>query len=294
MQKGFGHLRKMQTEHNQKYRQQQQRLGNFRAVDFQTQMGPDSHVPELGDACIAAPFTYKFSSIKCVKKVVSQGRTTISTTYQMYKILAMNSILSAYSMSAMYLDGVKISDFQATVQGIGMGILFMLISLSKPLKSLHKVRPPHRLFHISFITTVTFQFLLHFATLYYLINLSEPFIERGEDTKPDTDFAPNLKNSVVFIYSLVNVVTTFMVNYEGEPMMQSLSKNTKLKKVIAGLYFIAVLCILDVEMIREYFELVPFPNEDFQMRVIVVLALDSALCLGVAKLIKRLYAKSFD
>lgn len=29
----------------------------------------------------------------------------------MYKILAMSSLISAYSMSAMYLDGVKTSDF---------------------------------------------------------------------------------------------------------------------------------------------------------------------------------------
>lgn len=74
-------------------------------------IGGDQTMPELGDACIAAPFTYKYSSVGCVKKVISQGRTTISTTYQMYKILAMSSLISAYSMSAMYLDGVKTSDF---------------------------------------------------------------------------------------------------------------------------------------------------------------------------------------
>lgn len=91
--------------------EQQRRLGKTSAADFGMNAGPDSHVPELGDACIAAPFTYKFSSIKSVRRMVSQGRTTITTTYQMYKILAMNSLITAYSMSAMYLDGVKTSDF---------------------------------------------------------------------------------------------------------------------------------------------------------------------------------------
>jgi cation-transporting ATPase 13A1 len=38
---------------------------------MQTQMGgPDSGMPELGDACIAAPFTFKFSSLRSVIKLI--------------------------------------------------------------------------------------------------------------------------------------------------------------------------------------------------------------------------------
>jgi hypothetical protein len=29
-----------------------------------------NNMPELGDACIAAPFTYKFTSIRSVKKLI--------------------------------------------------------------------------------------------------------------------------------------------------------------------------------------------------------------------------------
>lgn len=75
--------------------------------------------------------------------------------------------------------------------------------------------------------------------------------------------------------------------------MESISSNEKLKKAILVLYVIAGLMIMDLEMTREYFELVPFPGEEFQMRVGLILALDTGLCWLVATTVKRVYANSF-
>lgn len=124
---------------------------------MQQQMGgPDSGMPELGDACIAAPFTYKFQSLKSAINLIQQGRTTLTTTFQMYKILSLNSLVSAYTMSALYLDGVKMGDYQATCMGMGISVMFLLISFSKPLKKLEKERPPSSIFHWSLVVSVAF------------------------------------------------------------------------------------------------------------------------------------------
>jgi len=45
-------------------------------------------------------------------------------------------------MSALYLDGVKMGDSQATCMGIAISILFLMISFAQPLKRLEKERPP--------------------------------------------------------------------------------------------------------------------------------------------------------
>jgi cation-transporting ATPase 13A1 len=274
-------IRQKQQERMQLY-MKQNRKGKKGMPDFNDFAMMDSTMTELGDACIAAPFTYKFSSVKCMNTVISQGRTTITTTYQMYKILALNSMISAYSMSTLYLDGVKNGDFQMTATGMAMGVLFLLISLSKPLENLSKLRPARSIFTPSIVLSVLAQFVFHFVTLLYIVSETDPFITRDESTQPDTDFKPNLKNNVVFLYSWTMTATTFLVNYEGAPFMQSFKENSKLFKGIMGMYAISFFLIMDFsEDIREYFELVPFPNETIQYKIIVALFVDTLLCIGV-------------
>ena len=156
---------------------------------------------ELGDACIAAPFTYKFQSLKSVKRVIRQGRSTLVTTFQQYKILSLNCLISAYTMSALYLDGVKMGDWQATYLGLGISMLFMMLSFGKPLKKLQKERPPTSIFHWSLVVSVSVQFITHLSVLIYFVNLCEPYIDREDESlQHDAEFKPNLKNSVMYIY----------------------------------------------------------------------------------------------
>lgn len=157
---------------------------------------------ELGDACIAAPFTYKFTSLKSVKRLIREGRKTLTTTFQMYKILSLNSLVSAYTMSALYLDGVKMGDYQATYMGMGVSFLFVFLSFTQPLKRLHKERPPASIFHWSLTVSVFGQFLMHLGVLKFLVDLCEPHIDRDKDDSliPDGEFKPNIKNSVMFVY----------------------------------------------------------------------------------------------
>lgn len=136
--------------------------------EMMNDLGDEAPALKFGDASVAAPFTSKISSIKSVCIIVRQGRSTLVAMIQMYKILALNCLISAYSMSVMYLAGIKQGDWQATIAGLMITSCFFGIAKSTAIDRLSKKRPQANIFNLYIILSVLGQAAVHVAALSYI------------------------------------------------------------------------------------------------------------------------------
>ncbi|KAG5510969.1 hypothetical protein JKF63_06470 [Porcisia hertigi] len=243
---------------------------------------------KLGDASIAAPFTCRSKALTSVCDIIRLGRTTLVTTHMMYKILALNCLTQAYSMSVLHCAGVKFGEKQMILAGVILSVCFLFMSRSKPLTHLCRQRPVTKVFHPYMICTVFFQFALH---LYCMMQTSWMVAEVDAATMTDMsknyeegEFKPTLLNSTMFLLTTLISGVTFAVNYRGEPFMQGIRKN---RPMFIALILLAIIVFsfaseANPEINRE-FEITVFPTEEFRTRFAQLLMLDAFGCFVIEK-----------
>lgn len=229
---------------------------------------------KLGDASCAAPFTSKLANVSAVTNIIRQGRCALVNTIQMYKILALNCLISAYSLSVIYLAGVKFGDGQATVSGLLLSVCFLSISRGKPLQKLSKQRPQAGIFNVYIMGSILSQFAVHIVTLIY-ITLE---IYKLEPREPQVDlektFEPSLLNTGIFIIQLVQQVSTFAVNYQGEPFRENITSNKGMYYGLLGVTGLALAGATEfIPELNEAMKFVPM-DESFKLKLTTTLLID--------------------
>lgn len=192
----------------------------------------DPTLVNLGDASIASPFSSKRATIDCVLAIVRQGRCTLVTMLQVFKILALMCLVSAYMLSSLNLHGVKQGDTQLTVVGLATAFFFFLLSRAQPLEKLASKRPPQRVFELRQVFSIVTQFSVHLGALVVTMRLCRPFAPKLHRSHvPDGAFSPSVVNTAVFLLSTVVQINIFATNYQGHPFMQSLAEHKPLAYV---------------------------------------------------------------
>ncbi|MCD7465553.1 putative manganese-transporting ATPase pdr2 [Datura stramonium] len=231
-------------------------------MDELNEGGGDGQAPivKLGDASMASPFTAKHASICPTTDVIRQGRSTLVTTLQMFKILGLNCLATAYVLSVMYLDGVKLGDIQATISGVFTAAFFLFISHARPLPTLSAERPHPNIFCAYVFLSLLGQFAIHLLFLISSVNEASKYMP-DECIEPDSEFHPNLVNTVSYMVGLMLQVATFAVNYMGHPFNQSIPENRPfLYALLAAVGFFTVITSDLFRDLNDWLKLVPMPT----------------------------------
>ena len=240
-----------------------------------------------GDVTAAAPFTSKSGNIKCIKNIFIQGRCTLVTNFQMYKILALNCLMTAYSESVLALKGIKFSDYQSTIIGFAVSIFFLMLSRAVPLKEVNSNHPPMTIFTWAAIISIIGQAIVDLGAMILILYITERIdpLSIGQEKSLDEKFSPTLINSIMFLFQMLNQTITFVVNYQGEPFMENLSKNGAMKKLIIGIIAFSSIFIFDLyPQLNENLELVPLPDDTtYRMTLIIIIVLNFVLCYLLEK-----------
>lgn len=246
---------------------------------------------KLGDASIAAPFTSKMPSIKSCVDIVRQGRCTLVSSIQMYQIMALQCLISSYSLSVLYLDGVKYGDTQMTAMGMLGSISFMSVSRSKPLDRLSSVRPLTSIFHPALFISLLGQFAIHLTTMMIAVYYAKLNLPPDHEVDLDGQFKPGIMNTVVFLVSNVQQVTVFVVNLQGRPFMTGLTENRPLLWSLVCTFILTFMFASEsLPGLNKYFQLVPFPNDSFRDFILQLLMFDVAGSFLFDRLMKFVFA----
>ncbi|KAG3247473.1 Manganese-transporting ATPase 4 [Phytophthora idaei] len=227
----------------------------------------DGEVPmvKLGDASIASPFTSRAPSIKGCVDIIRQGRCALVTTMQMYQILAVNCLISSYSLSVLYLDKVKWANSQMMALGMISTVASITLSRATPLDKLSPVRPLTSIFQPALFVSLAGQFALHLGCMIYLTNLAKEYTPEGDvaHSKPG-EFQPNVMSTVIFLINGVQTVSVCAVNYKGRPFMKPMTENPGLLYSL-GISIVGVflLCTERMPMFNKVLQIVPMPDPRF-------------------------------
>merc|ERR1719487_1071936 len=267
--------------------------------DGEAGMEAGTPMVRLGDASVAAPFTYWTPSIACVLTILRQGRCTILSTLQQSQIMMLECIVNAYSLACLSLHGVRSSEKQMMATGMLMTIASISFSYATPINRLHPIRPHRSLFHPAIFCSTTLQVIIHLGCMVYGVKMAEEHMGEAqlkdvtaffkklklegppEDLDASEDpwavlewikaapYKPNLLNTVTFLVGSAQEIAVLLVNYKGQPWMKGATENHALCLTLGCLIIgVSLLTFTVYPELNTMLDMEPFPNDEFKYKVI--------------------------
>jgi len=170
------------------------------------------------------------------------------------EIMMLESMISAYTLSTMSVDGTRPSEAQMMASGTLLSVASMAFSFARPVDRMHPVRPLASVFNPAIFLSMLGQLVIHLGCMIYVAELAKDIMgpellqevidfekERNkhiesldEDTFNEWNwfmsvpFKNNLLNTCCWLVETSQQISVIFVNYKGRPWMKGMLENQPL------------------------------------------------------------------
>jgi cation-transporting ATPase 13A1 len=270
----------------------------------------DSALPMVrpGDASVAAPFTSRSPSVRNIVDLIRQGRCTLLSALQQQQIMMLESLISAYVLSALSLEGARSSERQMIASSWLLMIAQLAFSYATPIQQMHPQRPLRSLFHPAICISMFGQAAIHLYAMKTAVDMARDEMgpeklhqvvefhrrERIRELRVEaqaqaeeegdwmagamamwtTPFMPNLLNTCVFLVETSQCIAVLLVNYKGRPWMKGLTENHALFLSVFACVAGCAACAWGMfPELNELIHLEAFPNDEFRWKVMTLVGM---------------------
>ena len=223
------------------------------------------------EASVASPFTSKTPNISCVIDVIKEGRCALVTSFNIFKYMALYSMIQYTSVLLMYWVGVNMSDLQYLYIDLFTIMPFAItMSRTQPSGVLVATRPLGRLVHpyvlFSLITQIFVQ--TGFQVAAYLFVQTVPYYKPMEffvnQTSDDDGPLLAYENTILFLLTGYQYIFVALVFSVGKPFRKPFYTNILFLLSATVLFaFTTFLSLTSIPKVRKAFELLPTPGDGY-------------------------------
>lgn len=218
------------------------------------------------EASIAAPFTSKIQDISCISVLLREGRSALTTSFQIFKYMGLYAMIQFMTVVLMYQIGSNLSDFEFLWEDLAMAVpICFVMGATPPSDTLSKLLPEHSLLGIPTIVSVLGSTAIQLGVQLpvFFGTKNNPFNERAPiDPEDRTANWPCDANTVLFQISVFQLVVTSIAFSVSHPFRKPMYYNWMFVFFIFANTFFAFYFINlnEHQWVSDVFFLLPIPG----------------------------------
>jgi len=231
------------------------------------------------EASVAAPFTSSIPNISCIPKLIKEGRCALTTSFGVFKYMALYSMIQFISVLILYSNKTNLGDTQFLyIDLVITTTVAVLMGRTGPWKTLVAQRPPGSLVSGQTLMSVALQILACIAgqvgAIFFL--QSRSWYTPVNPPGPDVEIIDNWDTTTIFIVSSYQYLSLATVFSKGAPYRRPFYTNYLFFTALICLsIFTAVLIMNPLPTLGAFFQL-KIPSLSFRFSILIIVLINTS------------------